>query len=330
MSELVRLAIDTVKNTVAHYSTAEGSTVIRKAFVEMFGTDKPDYKMMRKNKNEAFEIIEEALDVLIVSGWGANPFFNQFVEYRDLNLGDQNDFVVEDNSVLTVAKIAKGNLDLRRQKLDVGTSFSVTTSVYGISIYTDFLRFLAGRVDWTAFVQKCYEAFTLKINDEIAAAFKGTISSLPAEFKVSGSFVADSLASIVAHVQVACGNKPVIIAGTKIALARIYGTPDITWSDGMKDELNKTGKVAFWRGIPLMEIPQTHTLNSYTFGQDDTQLYILPAGVKPIKFVNEGTAIIKEVSDGLTNLDMSMEYTLIKTFGISCIFNVLYGMYDWT
>jgi len=329
MNEMVKVAIDTVQGTLVNFSAGQGSTVIRNAFVEMMGTDKPDYKTFRKNKNEIFEILEEALDVLIVSGWGANPFFQQFVEFRDTNLGDNVEFTVDDTSLLTVAKIARGNLDLRRQKLDVGSSFTVTTNVYGIAVYADFLRFLAGRLDWTALVQKCYDAFNLKSNDEIASAMKGSISAIPAAFKTAGAFVADTLATMVSHVKTACGG-PVILAGTEVGLSKLYGTPDITWSDGMKEELNKTGKIGFWRGVPMMVIPQIHTPNTYDFGMDDTQIYILPSNTKPIKFVNTGTAIIKEVSDGLTNLDMSMEYTLIKEFGVSVVFNVLYGMYDWT
>jgi hypothetical protein len=48
---------------------------------------------------------------------------------------------------------------------------------------------------------------------------------------------------------------------------------------------------------------------------------------KPIKVVKEGTPIVKEVSDGLTNMDMSMEYAVQFKLGLATIFSILHGEY---
>jgi hypothetical protein len=56
---------------------------------------------------------------------------------------------------------------------------------------------------------------------------------------------------------------------------------------------------------------------------------ILPtADVKPIKIVYEGDSLVKEVSDGTDNMDMSLEYKFITRFGVNVVFNTLYGMYE--
>jgi hypothetical protein len=320
--------VDTAKGSVDKYSAKDGNKVIREAFIELCGTDKPDYRTFRKNKNEIFEIVEVALDEIITSGWANNDFFNQFVDYRNVNLGDKNEFIVPDNSVLTVSKIARGNLDLKTHRLDVGSSFSVPVSTYGVAVGESLLRMVSGRLDWSALTTKVLEGFDNQIKDTFYNSMVASMTYLPAVFKQTGAFNAGNLQTIVNHVKASNNNAPVIIAGTSVALASVYGTADITWSDTMKDEFNKSGKVGFWRGIPLIEIPQIHTLNTFTFGLDDTVLYVLPANAKPLQFVEEGQAIMVENNDGSNTLDLSVEYKIVKEFGCSSVFNKLYGAYD--
>lgn len=327
-NNLIKLMVDTAKGSVDKFSVKDGNKTVREALIELCGTDKPDYRTFRRNKNEIFEIIEIALDEVITSGWGTNDFFNQFVDFRDLNLGDKNEFDVKDNSVLTVSKIARGNLDMKTQRLDAGSVFSVPISTYGVAVGESLLRVISGRMDWSELVAKVQEAYDNQLKDTIYSSMNASITYLPTAFKQTGSFTAANLQTICDHTKAANGNADIIIAGTSTALANVYGTADISWSDGMKDEFNRTGRVAFWRGRPLIEIPQVHTMNTFNFKLDDTILYVLPTNTKPIKVVNEGNAYIVDESTGENTLDMSVVYKMVKEFGISVIFNKLYGMYD--
>ena len=225
-----------------------------------------------------------------------------------------------------------GHWDLRRQKLNIGDSFTVKTKVYGAKVYADFLRFLAGRIDWNKLITKISEATKFKMATEIYTSFMGTMAYLPAEFKHSGVFSETQMLEIVDHIQASNNYAPVVIAGTRKALKEIIGTysgaNSFLISEKMKDEMHKTGTLETWNGIPLLEIPQVHTPNSFDFMLDDKRLMILPANIKPIKFIREGKSMIKEVSDGTTNMDMSMEYTFLTQFGIATIFNLMYGMYE--
>jgi hypothetical protein len=328
---LVKLCVDAAKGQVAsNFTSVQASEAIRKEFVEIMGTDKPDFRTFRKHKNEIFEILEVVLDQLITDGVTSTQFFDQFVEYRDVNLGDANEFYVEDRSVLTISKIAGGHYDLRRQKLNIGDSFTVTTSWYGAKVYTDFLRFLAGRVDWAGLISKIDEAMRLKMAGDIYGAFMGASAYLPAEFKKTGSFTDVAISDLVQHVSTANGYASVVIAGTRNALKKITGSytaSSFLLNEGMKDQINQKGIVNVYEGIPLMEIPQVFTPNTFTFALDDSKLLVLPANVKPIKIVREGQSIIQENSDGGKNMDMSMEYTFMTQYGIAVVFNNAYGVY---
>jgi hypothetical protein len=327
---LVKLCIDAARGNVGtNFTVATASDAIRAQFVEMIGSDKIDYRTYRKFKPEIFEILEVVLDDLInTNGVTQTEFFNQFVEYRNINLGDENLFYVEDRSVLTISEIADGHLNLRRQKLNIGESFSVTTKVYGAKVYGDFLRFITGRLDWAGLVAKIDEAMRLKMAADIYASFMGASQYLPAEFKKTGTFDDAKISDLIQHVSVANGYAPVIIAGTRNALKKIgasYSAQSFLVSDDMKNRLNQNGILSVYENCQLLEIPQVFVPNTFTFSLDDTKLLVLPANVKPIKVVREGDSIIEERTEGA--MDMSMEHTFITRYGIAVVFNNAYGEY---
>src|SRR5437763_120099 len=105
-NELVQLCLDASKGKLTNYSNGDTSEAIRQGFIELMGTDKPDYRTFRNNKPQVFEILEVILDQVIYDSILQTPFFNQFVEYRDLNLGDTNQFYVKDRIMLTLIQIA--------------------------------------------------------------------------------------------------------------------------------------------------------------------------------------------------------------------------------
>lgn len=325
-NDLVKLCIDTYRGVVSSsYSKEQANETIRKAFIDILGTDKPDYRTFRKHKNEIFEIIEITLDQSISSGFANNNFFDQFVEYRDLNLGDTNTFYVEDKSLLTVSKYAGGHHDLIRQRLDGGSEFTVQTSAYGIKIYDYFVRLLAGRIDWVAFVNKVQASLDNFIAQAIYSSFMGSLSYLPAQFKSTGTFSKDALLTVCDHVQAANNNAEIMLVGTRTALSKMVGSFDSGWSDNMKDERNTLGYVRYYEGIKTLVLPQVHIANTFDFALDNDKVLVLPSNVKPIKIVREGQTIIDESTDGKKNKDGSIEYEVQFRLGISTIFNVLYG-----
>lgn len=329
--ELVKLCVDTVKNPsmVQNYSKGiDVSQAIRNEFFELMGTEKPTYKDLRKHSVAVFEIIEEILDQTIINGVNEDDFFMQFAETRNLALGDQNEFYVPDNTLLVASKLSGNHWDITRQKLDVGQSFTVKTEAFGVGVYTHFFQFLTGRVDFAGLVAKVERAIKDKIAQEVAASFAGGAGYLPTEFKATGSYDEGKLMDIIGHVEASSGTTPVVV-GTRKALAKITaGGNAALYSEQMKNELNQTGRVSTYNGINMVQIPNVHKANTFEFAYDDSRLLVLPStDVKPVKLVFEGDSMVKEVSDGLANQDMSMEYKFITRFGTALVFNTLYGQY---
>jgi hypothetical protein len=334
MENLKKLMLDyKAGRSLGQFSKSQASEAIRKEMIELMGTDKPDFRTYRKHKPEIFQILEEVLDVLITDGILNSSFFEQFVEYRDLNLGDENLFYVEDKSMLTIAEVAGGHLNLRRQKLNIGDTFSVKTKWYGAKVYADFLRFISGRIDFEALVRKIDEAMRVQMAESIYSAFMASSQYLPSEFTHTGSFDGTEMNNIVQHIQTANNNSGVIVAGTRNALRAVKNSYNnatgntFLVSEAMKDQIHNNGLLEVWEGLPLLEIPQVHVPNTFDFMFDDKKLFILPANTKPIKVVREGQSIIDE-TPAMQNMDMSMEYTFLTRYGIATIFNVMYGQYN--
>lgn len=201
-------------------------------------------------------------------------------------------------------------------------------------IYAEYELFMMGRVDWAGFIQKIYEAFDKYINDMVyqavmAAGEKVLPTSQFTKTGTLGASTKDDFITLVEDVQAATGDE-VVVMGTKSALAKLSAMEDINWiSNGMKEERHTTGRLGTFEGIRLVEIPQRFANNDTSVKLvDNTKLLIMPvADNKFIKIYNEGDAQIKEVSDGTTNMDKTIEYEYQLKMGIATIIGKKFGIW---
>lgn len=335
-SDFSKLMFDTARG-MEKVNKDEANEKIREIMFQVLGVDKDaDTKTIRKairrNKVAVYEVIEETIDNLLVSGWGDNPFFNDYVEMRNMNAGDTNEFYVPGEMILTVSKLAGNHHDILRQRLNEGSTFTVKTSFYGVKIYTEYTLFMTGRIDWASFVQKIYEAFDKMVNDMVyQAVMSAGEKVLPAsQFNKTGALVKEDLITLVEDVQTATGEEAVIM-GTKTALAKLTALSETQWiSESMKDERHTTGRLGLWEGVRLVEIPQSFAPNDTSKKLvDNNKLLVMPVGDnKFIKLVYEGDSQFYEGSDPATNMDMSITAEYQTRLGIATVIGKKFGM--WT
>ena len=335
-NEFSQLMYDTACGKQKDVSKEDADSKIREVMFEILGVDegcsrKELHKAIRRHKVDIFEVIEETVENLLVSGWGENPFFNEFVEVKSMNTGDTNEFYVPDETVLTVSELSGNHHNLFRQRLGAGSTFSVKTSWYGVKIYAEYELFMAGKVDWAGFINKIYEAFDKKVNDMVYAAVMATGDKvLPtSQFTKTGTLNKDTLITLVEDVQTANGVEAVIM-GTKTALSKLNALADTQWiSDSMKEERHTTGRLGIWEGIRLVEIPQSFAPNDTTtkLVANDVLLVMPVADNKFIKIYDEGEAQVKEVSDGNANMDKTIEYEYQQKMGVATVLQRKFGFY---
>lgn len=330
MNDFLKIMVNTGKGIpVKTYSVDESTQAIRNHFNMILGLSenarpKDIRKAFRRHKVECYEIIEEYINEMLVSGWGDNPFFKQFVEVKNLDDGDKNEFYVPDTSILTVSDVSGNHHDLIRQKLGMGAKYSVNTKWIGIKVYEEFERFMAGRIDWVQFTVKLYEAVDKKVNDMLYDAFLGLDQIVPAGYSISGTLTTDAILSTVEKVQIASGGKEVFIAGPRTAISKITNLTDASmWSDEMKNERNTLGGLGTWNGITMMRVPQVFELDTRTFKYDENKFYILPmTDNKPIKLVYEGESYFTESTESTARKDMTIEAEYMTKLGVSAVLGV--------
>lgn len=317
-------------------------TVCQKVFGVTADSSKRELKRAyRDHGREFFDIIEEVIDVVISNGFKENEFFQNFVDYRNLALGDAYEFYSEEEVILSIAKVGVSHHDYILQRLGKGETFTIPYARYGAAVGADINMYMIGREDWSALTNAIARAFSVKIQQEVYAQLLSAANSIPASIRsgfvgtgVLGSATKDAFDAIISNVETA-NESTVVILGTKTALKKLNALSDINWrAASLKEDVSHSGRMGDYEGTTLMEIPQRFTSKTdLTPLIDNTKLWILPASQtdKFIKVVDVGETEIDEITEKGEEhgrWDDIMKYEVQRSYGISTILGRYFG--QWT
>jgi len=240
-NDIVKLAIDAHRGNVEKYSVNQSMDVLREALVAANnGSTKLDYRAVRDGKcNGLFTIIEEILSKTTVEGLQENDYFNSLFEFRNLALGDTNEFLVEDSDLFFVSEAAEGTQGIRRQRMTGYTPVRIPTTLKVVKIYEELNRVLSGQVDFNHFIDKVSESMRARLlNDMYSLWMNATANDIggTAYFPAAGTYDEDTLLDVVAHVEAAANGRPATILGTARALRNL--APAIQGTDSKSDLYN--------------------------------------------------------------------------------------------
>ena len=319
--DIVKLAVDAYHGNVQKYSVSEANDVLRQAMIELNGgSSKLDYKAIRDGKCKGlFSLVETVLSQTIVESLTEDEFFMAMVEFRDIALGDENLFVVEDNTLFVVSNTAEGTQAVRRQRLGGATETAIPTSLKTVRIYEELNRVLAGRVDFNHLIDLVAMSFKQALLNDIYALWANTTADDlggVAYFPVAGTFDEDELLDVIAHVEAAAGGKSATIICTKKAARALL--PGILGGNEVNSDLYNLGYVGRFYGTPVVVTPQRHKVGTTEFVMDDNMITILAGDDKPIKVVREGDPIVI-MPDPYTNMDLTYEYFYAERWGLGLV-----------
>lgn len=313
----------------------EANEKIVNVFQSVLGLDKNSTprevrKAIQRNQQLVFDIIEETVQNLLVTGWGNDPFFQKYVDQRNLALGDKNEFITEDNSIMSVMRVAGNHHDIIRQRLGAGDKTSLNTYWCAVKCYVEFERVVTGAEEFSKFITKMYEAYDRYVKNALYDAMVGYATQLAATYKKSGSLTAEGLNELCDFIETATGYR-VRLMGTRAALANVIKLQNANYiSDAMKDEHYRTGTLGMWEGKELVEIPQVFEKNKVgEYKIDNTIIWIMPVSEeKFLKLVNEGDTQLRTIADKDTNMDYTYESEMMTKLGVGVMLNGAYGMWD--
>ena len=212
--------------------------------------------------------------------------------------------------------------------------------MYGVKIGEDINKYLLGQTDWARMIDAISRAYVKKVYELITSQLTTLTSLLPAALVGSGALNSTNKPAfdeIIEKVSAANDGADVIVMGTKIALKNITGLADVNWgSKDQRDAMAATGTLGIYEGTRLVEIPQRFADKTFANSaklMSDKQLIFLPVTYndKPIKFIDEGTTEINEVTDkGEQNgrWDDIMSYEIQRQFGAGVVLGSYLG--EWT
>ena len=284
---------------------------LRQELQEYAGT----YSLYRENKNLIFSIIEEVLDEVLPKKVSAA--YDQFAEVKTFAQGDKPIFRRKLSSKNRAKQfITRVGLAGIYEVFKLGKneeSFEVRTSAIGGAAQIGFEEFLDGRVDFSEVTAIVMEGMDDLVYHEIGEALKASINQLPAANRVSTNGFDEAAFDRLLTIASAYG-EPTIYCTYEFAVKMI---PQEAWryTEAMKDELWRTGRLASYKGKKVIILPQSFTDETNTTKViDPGYAWVIPTGAdtKPVKVAFEGGTIVDEY----VNSDRSREIQVYKKVGV--------------
>ena len=272
------------------------------------------YALYRENKNLIFSMIEEVLDDVLPKK--VVEQYQQFAEVKTFAQGDKPIFRRKISNNRAKQFITRVGLAGIYEVFKLGKNeetFEVRTSAIGGAAQIGFEEFLDGRVDFAEVTRIVMEGMDELIYREMGAALKASINQLPPANRVASSGFDEKAFDRLLQIASAYGT-PTIYCTYEFAVNMI---PQEAWryTEAMKDELWKTGRLASYKGHKVVILEQ-----GFEDGTNKTKVidpgyaWIIPTGadMKPIKVAFEGQTIVDE----FTGYDRSREIQVYKKVGV--------------
>ena len=299
-------------------------------------------RAMRDHSREWFDVIEEIVDEYIQTGMQENEFFNDFVDYRNLALGQENMFYAPEDIILSIAKVGVSHHDYILQRYKESEPITVPMARYGGAVGADINRYMAGQEDWDRLVTALARAAMSKQQTIIWNEVKAAAAKLPVQtgFVESGAIsntdaVKNRFRAVISNVSMANNGADVVIFGTDTALRSLNALADVDWANRtMKDDMFMMGRLGSFEGTALVEIPNRFIDKNYDAKVfDDNILFFLPAGQdnKFIYFVTQGETEIDEImekGEEHGRIDDIQKYEIQMTWGVATATYRQFG--QWT
>jgi hypothetical protein len=323
LTNLQKLSLDVCRGSVEKYSVKDGSDAIRAQILEAMGTDSWDVYKFQQNKFEVYRILSEAITVALAEMTLGK--YNDWVEYKDLALGDTVEFYIPNTDLFEVGYVADGTNQMRRQRI-VNKKLAMSGFPLGIKVYEEFLSFMMGRVDWQELVRRAAASLDYKLSEIIVKQIEKAYNGLDSKYVKTGSYNEDELIDLVQRVEAKTGQKCTIF-GSKKALTKIRQGVGAILSANDKEDIRNHGFVTLLHGTPVIEIPQVLDKND-NYALKDDMLFVVPNGdTKMVKLGFEGDAYIYEVQDPATRMDQALEYMITRRVQIGVVKANYYGVY---
>ena len=270
----------------------------------------------RENKNTIFSLIEQTLDEVLPRK--VTESYMQFADVKVFGQGDKPIFRRKLNSNNRAKQfITRVGLAGVYEVFKLGKNeeaFEVRTSAIGGAAQIGLEEFLDGRVDFAEVTRIVYEGMEELIAKEVAHALKASINQIPPANRVAANGFDEAEFDRLIYIASAYG-VPAIYCTYEFAVKMI---PQEAWryTEGMKEELWRTGRLANYKGhiITILDQGFEDETNERKV-IDPGYCWIIPSGAnsKPVKIAFEGNTLVQELDN---RGDWSKEIQVYRKVGV--------------
>jgi len=283
------------------------------------------FQAWRRNKLDVYELVEEIVTTAIADDVLNTPFINEFVEVKNRAFGDTSQFY-SNGGYLEVASFAGNHWDTNRQKMPIGTAYTLPHEWAYVHVYEEFERFLLSLTDLTKMTDRVYKSTNKFIQDRIYTIFTTLESVVDPAFTANANSE-EGVGNVVDLVQAAGGYNDIVIAGTRSSLRKLTGMiPANAFADSQKEAKAATGSIGVWEGCKLFVIPQVLVPGTFTTKLPNNKLFILGGDVKPVKLEYIGDTRTIEDTTGTIAADATVGLQVQTCFGVGLEASEYFGV----
>lgn len=200
----------------------------------------------------------------------------------------------------------------------------------GVKIYEEFLMFRLGRIDWVDMVNRVAKSVDNALMQIIVKQIENAYGTgeVDDKYSVKGTYSDAELIRIIQNVEAKTGQR-VAIYGSASALAKVRIESKELFCERDKEDIRNNGYVGVFNGRECVELPNFMDKDD-NLVLSTAHLFIVPAGTKMIKLLNEGNAEVYEVTDQHNRADNQIEYQFINRFQLGVLKSNVYGVIEIT
>ena len=323
--ELKQLLVAAARNkAIANFSVGDVQSAATNALVEHFGFKDASFRDIRSQKEAVFAVIEEVIDEVVP----------MMVQDRTGDFAEVQTFPRNSSIMYKIPMAEESRRRMYRAlkpgarggiykafRLD-GYTINVTPEIHTVGYAITLEELLTGQRTVQELVTVIADAWMEKIYEKVFLALNTAATAAPTANQVTsatGTEIVNEYLDKLIAVTRAYGN-PVILGfpAQLRLLANVPGT--ITGYANPQDlaDIRQRGYIGLYKGVPLVELPNYIIQHGNTIDWlfSENKLFIVPAGVRPVKVAFQGESHLEEVKQPAGGY----EYHNHRIFAVTVLF----------
>lgn len=311
------------QNTGINFAEVQDATI--NALVDFYALEDLSPRQIKQNKDLIMALIEEAIDEVLPEK--LQDRIGEFAEVKQYARDAEVVFQIKGKgkrrAYLTIKKGQRGGM-YQAARLD-DMQMSLPTWVETVAVFVTLEEILLGKYSLVELMNNILDGFVERMYVQVIEALQAV--EAPAANQGTGDGIDNKELDAVIRVVSAYG-RPMIM-GFHSVISKINnsgfiasGNPITPASD--LDELKANGYIGLYKGTPIVKLPNYIVDEKNTqWLLDESKLFILPVGERPVKVALKGDLHLQEV----LHPTGSAEWNAHKVLGVGLLLTNNIGIY---